>query len=283
MKLRRSLPLLACVSTLGACSVAAAAPGHGSPSGTRVWHAYVAAPAQFDLSLAEISFGAPAHVASAGASRSTDKSSIRLALRGTSGLDYVAGAVTHFNVRGRPRALVLVVNRRPRGSLAPDVARIGLAVTAARRLGVPVLRQISNPFTRHVGLTPSLCDLPIRGASLTAGDLRAVLSRGLPLMGPQAGDHQAVFGAEAAVAQAYDAVCGRPYAPAFRQAVTQGSGPSCEPAQASGICCPPNAMCLPPPCPPCPCATALCPAPVSPAPKLAIACPPASPPIACPL
>jgi hypothetical protein len=251
-------------------------------SGTRVWHEYLAAPAQFDLSLTEISFGAPAHVASAGSSRSTDKSSIRLAVQGTTGLDYVAGAVTRFNVRGRPRALVLVVNRRPRGSLAPAVARIGLALTA-RRLGAPILRRISNPFTRHVGLTPSLCDLPIRGASLTASDLRAVLSRGLAVIGPQEGAHQSVFGAEAAVAQAYDAVCGRPYAPVFRQAVTQGSGPSCEPAQGSGICCPPNAMCLPPPCPPCPCGTALCPAPVSLARKAAMACPLASPPIACPL
>ncbi len=282
MTVRLSLALLACVVALGVCSAAAAAPGPGDPSGTRVWHEYLAAPAQFDLSLAEISFGAPAHVASAGASRSADKSSIRLALRGTTGLDYVAGAVTRFNVRGRPRGLVLVVNRRPRGSLAPDIARIALSVTAARRLGAPIVAQISNPFTRHVGLTPRLCDLPIRGASLTASDLRAIISRGLQLRVAQ-GDGEVRFGAEAAIAQAYDAVCGRPYAPVFRQAVTQGSGSSCEPAQASGICCPPNAMCLPPACPPCPCGTAPCPLPVSPAPKAAIVCPLASPPIVCPL
>jgi hypothetical protein len=188
----------------------------------------------------------------------------------------VAGAVTRFSVRGRPRALVLVVNRRPRGSLAPDLARVGLTVTAARRFGAPLLWQLSDPLTHPpTGLTPALCDLPIRGVSLTGSDLRSVLSRGAAPSG---------FSAETAVAQAYDVVCGRPYDQAFRQAVTQGSVPTCQTGQASGIsCCPANAMCVPPPCAPCPCGPALCPVPLASGRKAAIACPLASPPIPCPL
>jgi hypothetical protein len=274
MRLPLRLPLLACVVAVGACAWAAGAPAPAGAQGARVSREYVAAPGQFDLSLAEISFGAPAHVARQGASGSRRESPIRLALRGTAGLNYVAGAVTRFSVRGRQRVLVLVVNRRPRGSLAPDLARIGLTVTAPRRLGLPVLVQISNAFKRGgTGLKPALCDLPIRGASLRASDLRSALNGGLQVGG---------FGAAAAVAQAYDAVCGRPYDAAFRAAVTQGSSPRCEPPQASIVaCCPPNAMCAPPPCPPCPCGPGPCPMAVGRSGQAALACPLQSQTIAC--
>jgi hypothetical protein len=288
MKLRFTLALLASAVTIGACAGApSAAPHSTGAAGARVFTEYVAAPAQFDLSLAEISFGAPARIANAGGPRRS-RSALRIALRGTAGLNYVVGAVTRFNVRRRPRVLVLVVNRRPRGSLAPDLARVGLRVTAARRLGAPRMLLLADPFTRPAtGLTPALCDLPIRGPTLTAGDLRAVLSRGPALGG---------FAPAAAVAQAYDAVCGRPYSPAFRQAVTLGTGSSCEAGQAIVAgCCPPNAMCAspsppppppplpPPPCPPCPCPRVPCPLAVAPGGGTAIACPPQSQPIACPL
>jgi hypothetical protein len=273
MKLRCRLGLLACVIAVGACAWVAGAPALAGAQGARVWKEYVAAPGQFDLSLAEISFGAPAHVARQGASARRRESPIRLALRGTAGLNYVAGAVTRFSVRGRQRVLVLVVNRRPRGSLAPDLARIGLTVTAPRRLGVPVLVQIPNAFERRTGLKPALCDLPIRGASLKASDLRSALSGGLPVGG---------FGGAAAVAQAYDAVCARPYDAAFRALVTQGASPRCEPPQASSVaCCPPNAMCAPPPCPPCPCGPGPCPMGVGRSAQAALACPLQSQTIAC--
>jgi hypothetical protein len=283
MRLRFTLPFVACAVALSACAGTAVA-RTDAPAGARVFKQYVTAPGQFDLTLAEITFGPPTHAAGAGASRGHRVSPIRIALPGPVGLDYVAGAVTRFAVRGRPRVLLLVVNRRPRGSLAPDLARIGLTVTAARRLGAPVMLAIRDPFTRPAsGLTPALCDLPIRSLSLAAGDLRSVLSRGLPLTGAGA-DGAAKFGAEAAVAQAYDAVCGRPYDAAFRQAVTQGSSTSCEGARASPVpCCPPNAMCAPPPCPPCPCGGLACRVPLAPSGQAAIACPLQSQPIACPL
>jgi hypothetical protein len=282
MRLRFTSALLASAVTIGACAGAASASRHtAGAAGARVFTEYVAAPAQFDLSLAEISFGAPAHIANAGGPRRY-RSALRIALRGTAGLNYLVGTVTRFNVRRRPRVLVLLVNRRPRGSLAPDLARVGLRITAARRLGAPLLWQLANPFTRPTGLTPALCDLPIRGPSLTAADLRVVLSRGPGLGG---------FGAAAAVAQAYDAVCGRPYSPAFRQAVTLGAGSSCEAGQIVAGCCPPNAICAsplppptpPPPCPPCPCPRVPCPLAIPPGGQTAIACLPQSQPIACPL
>jgi hypothetical protein len=275
MKARLGPILLGWLTAAGICAAGAAAAGGGGASSSRTWHERVSSPAQFDLSLAEIEFGARAHLATPGAGASRRGSSIRIALHGTAGLDYVASALTRFSVVGRPRALVLVVNRRPRGSLAPDIASVGLDVTAPRRFGAPVLRTFSDPFTRAAsGLTPALCDLPIRGPALAASDLRAVLGNGLALSG---------FGAAAAIAQAYDAVCGRPYDPAFRRAVTQGTSPGCQGGQSIVGCCPPNAMCLPPPCPPCPCGPSPCPVPVAGARRRAIACPLQSPPVPCPL
>ena len=291
MKTPLRLPLLLILAAIGACSWSALAAGSAARRGStsvrasaastvgarpaRAWTERIAAPAQFDLSLARLSFGSRARVARSSAALRSQPRALRLRLRGSAGLYYVAGAVTRFSVVGRPSALVLVVNRRPRGSLAPDLARIGLTVTAPARLGMPLLSQGTNPFTRPSGLTPALCDLPIRGSALTASDLAPVLSSGAAPAG---------FSAAVAIAQAYDAVCRRPFSASFRQAVTQGSVPPCVAGPATlPACCPPNALCLPPPCPICPCASAPCPlTPATPA-SSAIACPLASPPVACPL
>jgi hypothetical protein len=289
MKLPFTSALLAVALVVGACSgMASAAPRTNGPAGARVFTEYIAAPAQFDLSLAEISFRAPAGSATAGAGSGSHSAALRIALRGTAGLNYLAGAVVRSSASRPVRVLVLVVNRRPRGSLAPDLARIGLNVTAARRLGAPRRALLANPFSHPtIGLTPALCDIPIRGPSLTAADLRAVLSRGSGLGG---------FGPAAAIAQAYDAVCARPYSPAFRQAVTIGASSGCDASPAGVVCCPPNAICAPPPpappppapqpppaCPPCPCPGAPCPLAVAPGAATAIACRAPSQTIVCPL
>jgi hypothetical protein len=265
-------PLALLTLSIGTSATAAAHATHANT--TRTWKESVIAPAQFDLSLAEVRFGRPARGARASASRGVG--SIRIALRGPTGLDYVAAAVTRSGVLGESRALVLVVNRRPRGSLAPDLARIGLTVTAPRRLGAAVVSQVSDPFTRvRIGLTPALCDLPTPGASLAVGEIRSVLSRGVALTG---------FGAAAAIAQAYDVVCRRPYEPAFRQAVSPTPPPTCETGKANvGFCCPPNAICAPPPCPPCPCGSIPCATPLHTGRQAVIACPLEAPPIVCPL
>ena len=157
-------------SVLAVSLLVPAPPAAAHASALRVWKESVAAPAQFDIALAEVRFSRRAHAAGVRSSASRLARSIRLAVAGPTGLDYVAGAVTRFTVRKRPRVLVLVVNRRPRGSLAPDLARIGVAITAARRLGTPVLSQVSDPFTRprSGGPVPALCDLPVSGGrSLT--------------------------------------------------------------------------------------------------------------------
>jgi hypothetical protein len=238
-----------------AVSLLAPAPAAAAhTSAVRVFKASVAAPGQFDLTLAEVRFRGRAHAAGTLSSASRLARSIRLSLTGPSGLDYVAGAVTRFTVHRRPRILVLVVNRRPRGSLAPDLARIGVAITAPRRVGAPELLQASDPFTRPRSgrQIPVPCDLPAGGAggSLAASALRPLLARGAALEG---------FSGPAAIAQAYDAVCGKPYAAAFRQAVTRGSTPTCESADVKSLpCCPPNALCAPQPCSACPCQACGC-------------------------
>src|SRR5436305_7832552 len=86
----------------------------GAAPATRAWHVSLRAPAQFDLVLAEVRF--PART---GRPR-------RLSVRGPAGLDLVAGASVVRPPAGGPRTLVAVINRRPRGSLAPDLQRIGL-------------------------------------------------------------------------------------------------------------------------------------------------------------
>lgn len=267
---------LVVLTALAMGAAAIAAPHASTANTTRLWRESVRAPAQFDLSLAQVRFVAPLRAAGPAPSPAQLGRSIRLALRGPTGLNYVAAAVTRFTVSGRPRALVLVVNRRPRGSLVPDLARIDLTLTAAKHLGAPVVSQVSDPFTRvSIVLTTALCRLPTRGTALVAGELRSVLSRGVALNG---------FTAEAAIAQAYNVICRRPYNQAFKQAVTGVSGPPCGAAQANIVlCCPPNAMCVPPPCPPCPCGVAPCAVTAVRSPQAAILCPLQTPPIACPL
>jgi hypothetical protein len=266
--------LLAAVAAIGASALEATASHSSGARAVRAWKEHLTGPSQFDLTLAQISFGAPARVAGQATSRPRREAPMRLVLPASTGLDYVAGAVTRFSVLGRPRALVLAVNRRPRGSLAPDLARIGFTVRALGRLGDPLLWQTSDPITRPSALTPALCDLPTLGGSLAASDLRSALSRGRALSG---------FSAATALAQAYDLVCHRPYRPAFRLAVTQGSGTACEPVRPGTLCCPPNAMCAPLPCPTCPCGAPPCPVPLAAARTALIACPLASASVACPL
>jgi hypothetical protein len=252
--------LIALLILLTMCAPAASAAGQTPP--TRTLGVRLSAPAQFNITLAQVRF------------RDSAVKPSRLALSQAPGLYFVAGALVRRPAAGGPRALVLAVNERPRGSQAPDLGRIGLRVTAARSFGAPSLRQVVNPLPRPVGAgaVPALCGPAAHRRTLAAGDLRSLLS---------AGRAPAGFDAAAAVAQAFDIVCGRPYDVAFAQAVT-----GCGTGFAAG-CCPPNALCatptptptptpaptpapaptptptpMPPTCPPCqrpPCTTEVCP------------------------
>jgi hypothetical protein len=125
--------------------------------------------------------------------------------------DYLtAGAVL---VRGSrvKRALVLLANRAT--DLA-DPVRVSLRASAVRALGAPKILQASDPFTRASVKPPALCDLPLHGTALAPAQLLVLGSRGTPLKG---------FGAAAALAEAYDAVCHLPYSSAFKTALASAS------------------------------------------------------------
>lgn len=185
-----------------------------------------ASPAPSDLELMQVSFRG------SNGRRQISRAALTLAVSGAFGADYVTLATPSFKRSRSPRALVLVVNR-PSALLDPTTVRLRLR--ALRVLGTPVLKRIVDPLTHpRTGLTPALCDLPLHGAAaLGASSLRALASRGAALRG---------FGSAAAVAQAYDLVCGLPHLSAFEQAVRQGACSS-----TGTLCCPPTAICATPP------------------------------------
>ncbi len=165
-------------------------------------------PAPGDLTLAEVSFNRSAK------GQEVSASSLRVAVSGPFGDDYLAAATPRFATPAGPLALVLLVNR-PSPLLDPVSVRLQLAVRGS--LGEPVVHRLADPLTRpNAGRTPALCNLLLHGSALSASKLRLLRSRGAAL---------AEFGAASAVAQAYDVVCGLPYASSFAQAVA-GSAPA---------------------------------------------------------
>ncbi|HLM84707.1 MAG TPA: hypothetical protein VK272_00810 [Solirubrobacteraceae bacterium] len=183
-------------------------------AGARAGHVAVAkrssfvtlSPAPNDLALAQISFR------DSGPQRLSARS-LQVAVSGPFGDDYLAAAAApRSSTPGVLRALVLLVNR-PSPLLDPVSVRLRL--TAQRSLGAPAVRTLVDPFARpSSGKPPALCDLRTHGHALSGSQLGLVYSRGTPLSG---------FDAASAVAQAYDAACGLPYASAFKQAVEQSS------------------------------------------------------------
>jgi hypothetical protein len=165
-----------------------------------------------DLALAAITFSG------AGRRASVSPRTLRIAVSGPMGDDYMAVAkVLLVGVR-KPQALVVLVNR-PSALLDPTSVHvqmkfdvlIGSKDSAESFLGWPE-RVIANDPLKRPAVTPppKLCRLPLKGVSLTAAELSLIASRGSPLTG---------IDAARAVAQAYDLVCGLPYSSAFAQAV----------------------------------------------------------------
>jgi hypothetical protein len=187
-------------------------------------------PAPDDLALAELGFG------DSRTPRLAPRS-LRVTVGGPFGADYMAVAATRRSVGGAARALVLVVNR-PSALLDPASVRVLARVRSA--LGMPLVRRLDDPLA-HPGeasgaRAPALCNLAPHGSALHASALRALSSRGRALAG---------FDATSAVAQAYDAACGLPYASAFARAVGRGSTSPPSPA-------PPETPSPAPPAPPAP-------------------------------
>jgi hypothetical protein len=196
-------------------------------------------PAQFDVAVAQVRYAVP----------HGPRPSLRFTVAGPTGLDYVAVALPRHQPRRALVALVAVVNRRPRGSQAPDVSRILLGTRPSRAMRAPTVTQATNVLLVAPATAPAACGL----GALKVADLRFALRAGAPPSG---------FGARSTIAQALAAACGRPVDAAFRAAIA------------------PPALQLPPPkpqpCPPCP------PLPPAQPAKAAIVCPTAQPPAACP-
>jgi hypothetical protein len=160
-----------------------------------------------DLALAQVAFP------EAGRQPRLSGSLLRVAVSGPFGDDYMAAvALSRTLERGRPAALVLLVNRP---SALDDPVDVRLRLLAARSLGTPLTRTLANPFARTAGARPQLCDLGLRGRALSGSQLGALSARGAALTG---------FTLTEAVAQAYDAACGLPVAASFARAVRAGAG-----------------------------------------------------------
>ncbi len=215
--MRRPLTTLTLVATCGLLTVGAIALVSGQSAGgdtarvreageaTRTSRLSMSA-APGDLALAQISF-ANAHGTRLG------RRSLRVVVSGPFGEDYLAIAVLRVATKPGPAALALLVNRP---SPLLDPLNVALRISAQRSLGAPTVRRLSNPFARRVGApASSLCDLQRHGA-LTASSLSVLGTHGRALTG---------FGAASAVAQAYDAACGLPYASSFKQVVERSGAP----------------------------------------------------------
>jgi hypothetical protein len=197
--------------TLAALVVSLAA-----PAAAQAHRIHLVAPAQFDVSIAQVRYAVP----------HGPRPVLRLALAGPTGLDYVAVALPRKQPRHAAVALVAVVNRRPRGTLAPDLAEVLLSTRPSRRMHAPAVTQATNVLAATPASPPPACAL----GSLVASDLRLALHAGTPPPG---------FGARSTVVDALAAACRRAVPAAFLQAVAP-------PATAPPFPPPPS------PCPPCP-------------------------------
>jgi len=207
-----------------------------SPAAAQAHRVSVRAPAQFDVALAQVRYSVP----------HGRRAALKVALAGPVGLDYVAVALPRHQPRHALVALVAVVNRRPRGSQAPDLARVLLGTRPSRSMRAPVVSEALHVLAGAPARAPAACGL----GPLVVADLRFALRGG----GAPPG-----FGARSSIVQALAAACGRPVDPAFRAAVA----PSLQPVPP-----PPPLKPCPPPCVPgpgtvpdsvCPPPTAICP------------------------
>jgi hypothetical protein len=191
-----------------------------TPAAAQAHRVRLSTPAQFDVTLAQVRYAVP----------HGRRPALKVALAGPTGLDYVAVALPRHQPRHALVALVAVVNRRPRGSQAPDLAQILLGTRPSRSMRAPVVTQARNVLAGAPAKALGACAL----GALGVGDLRFALRGGSAPPG---------FGARATIVQALAAACGRPVAPAFRLAVAP-------PLQAVPL--PPPRKPCPPPCPPSP-------------------------------
>jgi len=207
-------------------------------TGRGKWRVEVTGPGQFDFTLTRAEF----HLSRRDVVR---RGSQLAASPGPSGLDAVIVARQRLSQLGWGEVFVLAVNRRPAGSLAPDIASIPVGLSGRRLARAPTLIERANGFAADDARTPPPKHLCFGTENPPAGafDVRA---QGGPALD---------YPPDAAISQALAVTCGRPVDPAFVSAVRGREQPPPSPQP-------------PPPSPPCdPRMGRVCPA------DAAIACP----------
>jgi hypothetical protein len=201
------------------------------PTTAQAHRVRVAAPAQFQVTLAQIRYAVP----------HGPRPALRLGLAGPAGADYVAAALPRHQPSRALVALVAVVNRRPAGSLVPDPSQILLSTRPSHTLKAPRTSVATNVLAAHAATKSAACALGPLGVS----NLRFAMRSGTPPPG---------FGARSTIVQALAAACGRAVDPAFRQAVAPAEPiapkpppgcPPCRPIEPRIVCplAPPPAIC----------------------------------------
>jgi hypothetical protein len=201
-----------------------------APTAAHAHRVPVKAPAQFQVTLAQIRYAVP----------HGPRPALRLKIAGAVGPDYVAAALPRHQPRHALVVLVAVVNRRPQGSQIADPSRIVLTTRPTRTLKAPRTNDAMNVLATQKVTSPA-CAL----GPLGIGDLRLALHAGAPPSG---------FGARSTIVQSLAAACGRAVDQAFRQAVapvavapTPKPPPYCPPCKpTTRIACPltpPPAVC----------------------------------------
>src|SRR3954452_17321466 len=135
-----------------------------APAAAQAHRIRVTAPAQFDVSIAQVRYPVP----------HGPRPALRLALAGPTGLDYVAVALPRHQPRHAVVALVAVVNRRPRGSHATDHAQVVFSTRAWRARGAPTVAQATKVLAARPVAAPAACAL----GPLTLGELCFALRAG---------------------------------------------------------------------------------------------------------
>ncbi len=231
------------LTVLAACAVLVVAiPGAGAQASVRAagsspqrtWQMTLS-PAVGDIELAVIGFPHAARGAR------VQHGSFSVLAGAPFGDDYmVAGGVRTADGKV-PRALVLLINRP---TALEDPSHVSVRASAAASLGKPAVLEALDPFTRRPAKSAALCAVTAGSQDLPATELTALGTRGTALSG---------FSPGAALAEGYDAVCGLPYASAFKQDVAPSSS-----GTSAGVAPLPEGNA--PSCPPCePVSTAACP------------------------
>jgi hypothetical protein len=193
-------------------------------TGPRAYRVTVSGAPQADLTIARLDFRLGA------SARHPTRRSLRVSLAGPMGLNYLAAARLLPARRGTLTALVALVNRRPSGSLAPDLAFVSLDIAGTRLTHRPLASEVVGAFaqrSRASALAPAMCRQTTR--TLSATDVATALASG-PGFG---------FPPRNVVAESFDAACSRPVDPAIQRAVTaSGRCPACRAARATAIPCP---------------------------------------------